>query len=395
MSPSVLSRPACLALLVSAGFVAGCGALLGIHDSEAGTPSDDAGPDAKEDSGSSSPVDSDRLDASEAGLDDSASVDADVIDAEGRLSDAADPDLWATPTPTMIMYISDVTGDGKADLIGVEPNDVVVWPSDGTRFVPGSTPWLSQTLVGQIRSAGQQTVFFVDVSGDGVADAVVDGDDAISVAVSHKNGFGALTPWSTFPFSPDLLLAFADTNGDGTADAIGVDFDGIWVALSSGTAFPSPSETMWLTTLFFGGCSPGDAFADVTGSGRNDLIGLNGEILVEPSMGSAFDLDGGSAWAGDSCGLKGNFFADVNGDGKADAIAVSTSGIQVLLSTGTSFEVGPSGADWTTVPFYGAVATFFADVNGDKRADAIAVDNGSVLVWLSNGSSFVSAAGDD
>ena len=117
-------------------------------------------------------------------------------------------------------------------------------------------------------------------------------------------------------------------------------------------------------------------------------------ILVLPLTGSAFDSDGGTDW-GDSCGSEGNFFADVNGDGMADAIAVSPGGIQVLLSTGTSFAPGPSGVDWTTVPFYGAVATFFADVNGDKRADAIAVDNGSVLVWLSNGSSFVSAVGDD
>ena len=84
-------------------------------------------------------------------------------------------------------------------------------------------------------------------------------------------------------------------------------------------------------------------------------------------------------------GVHGIFFADVDGDGKADAIVVNDDMVVVRRSTGTSF--GPNEA-WTTNPYFGSHGTFFADVNGDGKADAIVVNDDNVVVRLSTGTSF-------
>ncbi|MHC5732323.1 MAG: hypothetical protein ACYTXY_51355, partial [Nostoc sp.] len=43
---------------------------------------------------------------------------------------------------------------------------------------------------------------------------------------------------------------------------------------------------------------------------------------------------------------------------------------------------------WTQNPYYGSRGTFFTDVTGDGRADAIVVNDDKVTVRRSNGSSF-------
>jgi hypothetical protein len=71
------------------------------------------------------------------------------------------------------------------------------------------------------------------------------------------------------------------------------------------------------------------------------------------------------------------FFADVNGDGKADALAVKSDGIRVRYSDGSQFR---SEEKLTSSPFSGTVQTAFADVTGDKKADAIAIDRDTITV---------------
>ena len=62
-------------------------------------------------------------------------------------------------------------------------------------------------------------------------------------------------------------------------------------------------------------------------------------------------------------GEDGNKFADVDGDGLADAIAVDFSSIFVRLSNGSEFPL--PHVDWTSGTFYGTRQTSFADVTGD------------------------------
>jgi len=64
---------------------------------------------------------------------------------------------------------------------------------------------------------------------------------------------------------------------------------------------------------------------------------------------------------------------------------VGDGGVSVKLSSGSGFG---STTAWTTNPYYGNIGTFFSDVTGDAKADAIAVNTGGTTVRRSNGSSF-------
>src|SRR5262249_12948681 len=117
-------------------------------------------------------------------------------------------------------------------------------------------------------------------------------------------------------------------------------------------------------------------FADVTGDGRADAILVNSDhIVVRTSSGAGFPASTQSNWTATSwMGRKGTAFADATGDGKADAIGVDDDGIYVRPSNGSSFPQA-LGSRWTSVSWYGIHGTYFADVTGDGKADAIGVDD--------------------
>jgi hypothetical protein len=192
--------------------------------------------------------------------------------------------------------------------------------------------------------------------------------------------------WTGGPYYGSIGTYFADVNGDGKADAIAVNNDTVTVRLSTGTSF-GPNQD-WTGGPYYG--TAGTFFADVTGNGKADAIVVNNTtITVRLSTGTSFGPNQDWTPAGwvqfPFTGVLGIFFADVNGDGKADAIVVSDTTVTVYPSNGTSF--GP-GQDWTGGPYYGTRGTYFADVNGDGKADAIVVNDTTVTVRLSTGTSF-------
>ena len=85
-------------------------------------------------------------------------------------------------------------------------------------------------------------------------------------------------------------------------------------------------------------------------------------------------------------GQRGTYFADVSGNGKDDAIVVNNDRVTVRRSDGYKFLPNES---WTDNPYYGQRGTYFADVNGDKKADAIVVNDDKVTVRRSNGYKFL------
>jgi hypothetical protein len=148
---------------------------------------------------------------------------------------------------------------------------------------------------------------------------------------------------------------------------------------------PVASAVTWTATGFAG--SLGTFLADVDGDGKADAIALNSDgILVRRSSGGAPLLDSQS-WSGAFTGSKATFFADVTGDGKADAIAVNASDVRVHPSTGTSFST-PTPDIWYTGGIFGDIGNDVADVNGDGKADIIALSTGGIVVGISTGSSF-------
>jgi len=129
----------------------------------------------------------------------------------------------------------------------------------------------------------------------------------------------------------------------------------------------------------------GAYFADVTGDGKADAIVVNDDkIVVRRSNGSSF-LPNENWTTNPYFGSRGTFFADVTGDGMADAIVVTDNQTVVRRSNGTSFLPNEI---WTG-SFSGERGTAFADVNDNNTADAIRVDDTQVIVRVSNGTDFL------
>jgi VCBS repeat protein len=295
---------------------------------------------------------------------------------------------------------SDVNGDGKADAIAVNSDGIAVRLSTGSAFSNAnpSHRWLVGSFSGSVGT------YFADVTGDGKADAIAVSSDGIAVRPSTGTSFSSSNVthrWTVSGFSGSIGTFFADVNGDGKADAIAVNSDGIAVHLSSGAYFSSANLTQrWTVGGFYGNI--GTFFADVNGDGKADAIAVNTNgISVHPSTGSYFAVTTPSSRAtiGGYYGTVGTFFADANGDGKADAIAVNQEDIAVETSRGLTFGSSKGGTTappyWTRTSFFGDVGTFFADVNGDARADAIAVNGDGIAVLLSEGWNFVKATPDN
>jgi len=143
---------------------------------------------------------------------------------------------------------------------------------------------------------------------------------------------------------------------------------------------PYGARSNWTGGAFFG--SHGTFFADVTGDGQADAISsIASGLYVRRSVGTSFTPN--ETWSNvEFVGGAGVYFADVTGDGAADAIASWANGLFVRRSTGSVFN--PTNEQWTTVDCWGPNGTYFADVDGDGRADAITGLSDSVVVRLAN-----------
>ena len=140
----------------------------------------------------------------------------------------------------------------------------------------------------------------------------------------------------------------------------------------------------WTELPFIG--SRRNYFADINGDGKEDAITSNigTYISVRKSNGNTFGQAETFSYT-DYFGKKGTFFADVTGDGKADAIAINITETLVRRSTGAYFSVPET---WSNGFLSGTKGTFFADVTGDGKADAIVVEESGVKIYRSNGVSF-------
>ncbi|MCB9593336.1 MAG: VCBS repeat-containing protein [Sandaracinaceae bacterium] len=281
------------------------------------------------------------------------------------------------------------TGDGVLSpfdvlavraLYGRPRGTVVVARNDGGALQP---EWV---LAVDERLASLDGVALADVTGDGRDDLAGFDPEARQWWVMAA-GDGALGPATSFGSWSDLDVAHAlvgDLDGDGRADAVGVTADGQWyLGHSSGEAFEPPR---WIGALL------GDPLVgDLDGDGRDDAIavdlatgawwgarsvgavptdGLATAELLRDELGPAFEHRVG----------------DVDGDGAADLVAWWRASGQWEIAASSDGRV----STWTSEHGQAASARGLADVDGDGRDDAVVYEIGRGI-WFgraSTGSAF-------
>ncbi len=196
-------------------------------------------------------------------------------------------------------FLADVTGDGRADIVGF--GDAGVWVSlnngDGTFQAPRLVVANFAVEAGGWR-VDRHPRFLADLTGDGGADIVGFGDAGVWVSLNNGNGTFAAPKLvvENFAFSaggwrvdrhPRYL---ADLTGDGRADVVGFGDAGVWVSLSTGGGtFAAPSLAVRNFAFSAGGWRVDRHprfLADLTGDGRADIVGFgNAGVWVELNKG--------------------------------------------------------------------------------------------------------------
>jgi hypothetical protein len=237
--------------------------------------------------------------------------------------------------------LADVDGDRRLDLV-LTANDGFVRLLSGTGN--GSFQFVRDFAFG----FGVNSAAVGDMNGDGRADLVTANDSTNSIAITLADGRGGFLEPRTFAAGVGAdNVRLADFNGDGRLDAV---------------------VANWLNRLV-NDEGPGDPY----GASVGVLLG-NGDGTLGPMQ--AYDIVDAITVA----------VADFNRDGRPDlAVAGFNEAVMVLLGNGDgTFQRG------ATVVLGGSPSIVAArDVNGDGRADVVAVndqsDAGSLDVLLGNG----------
>ncbi|WP_433301420.1 FG-GAP repeat domain-containing protein [Actinoplanes sp. CA-030573] len=250
-------------------------------------------------------------------------------------------------------------------------------------------------------------------NGDARADMIVHGGTDVSVRFNTGSawdgGRSVSSGWGRYHGLqvPDGLgrLYFADFNGDHRTDMIVHSGTDISVRLNTGSGFDGGRSVSSGWGRYHGMQIPNGLgrlyFADFNGDGRADMFVHGGtDLSVRLNTGSGFDggrsvSSGWGRYHGMDVpdGLGRLYFADFNGDGRADLIVHGGTDVSVRLNTGSGFDGGWSvSSGWgryhgLQVP-NGLGRLYFADFNGDHRTDMIVHSGTDVSVRLNTGSGF-------
>src|ERR1700730_2253990 len=306
-------------------------------------------------------------------------------------------------------FLADLTGDGRADIIGF--GDAGVWTArnngDGTfqamKFVVADLGYDHGWRV------DQHPRFVADITGDGRADLIGFGDAGVWVAVGNGDGtfqaprlvvtdLGYDDGWRVDQ-NPRFVV---DVTGDGRADLVGFGTDGVWVALSNGDGTFAPPKLVlagfdqaqgWDGTkhLRIMGDLNGDHRADIIGFGDAGVYSAisNGDGAFAAATFILAEMGYNNGWRIEN---HPRFAADVTGDGKADLVGFGDDGVWVSVTGGSGAKLVLAGFCYNQgwrVPLH---PRYLADLNGDRKADIIGFGDAGVWVALSNGDGSFQAA---
>ncbi|NEQ99481.1 MAG: hypothetical protein F6K30_22715, partial [Cyanothece sp. SIO2G6] len=310
--------------------------------------------------------------------------------------------------------LADVNGDGRVDIVGFSHDMVVValGQEGGTFSSPKVAFRGNFTVVDGWTSQNIYPRQLADVNGDGRADIVGFGHDAVMVSLGQEDGtfaapntdytesFTIAMGWEKQDKYPRFL---ADVNGDSRADIVGFGRNFVTVSLADENGQFTPE-----TIAYGGGLTPGidrvqDLYprqvADINGDGRADLVafghhGVAAALAQEDGTfaphktvhGTSFTI-GKGGWS--SQNRYPRQVIDVNGDGRADIVGFASTVVVVSLAkedgTFAPQQTVHTGYDvqggWTSQNQF---PRQLADVNGDGRVDIVGFSQNDVHVSFSN-----------
>ncbi|TWP49535.1 VCBS repeat-containing protein [Lentzea tibetensis] len=307
-------------------------------------------------------------------------------------------------------FLADITGDGRADIVGFGNAGVFTAVARGDGGFGPAQFVLADFGFDQGWRIPQHPRFVTDVNGDGRADIVGIGNAGVFTAMSLGNGgfappqfvlaaFGTGRPFSRF--------FVADVNADGRNDLYSSSPRGIDIAIAQADGrYTGPVfATSEFSTTFNG--FPFDAIrvADVTGDRRAELLAFrtNGPIRIV----TATPRRDGSGTYPASIPAQSNTtsspqlmdaIADITGDSQADLVAFgqvepgSHSAVSRFAGTFADFapasETFGAGSGWRADRPRTVV-----DITGDKRADIVGFGDAGVFTAVARGDGGFAPAG--
>lgn len=280
----------------------------------------------------------------------------------------------------------DVNGDGKPDLIvfGADFNQKpILFLNDGAGQFQAGIP-LNISGGNEFRNA------VGDLNGDGKADlAFVRATDeeqrGVSVAFSTGAGFGEPIQIPLGGYGYPAALRMADLNGDGKLDLMATEDFGNRVSIILNNGGGSFS----VRAIYSGGYSPvASASGDFDRDGKTDLAVINYDqtLSIITGLGAGQFLAPLAFDQADKF-LRATVLADLNVDGKKDAVVALGNQAGVLVAYGDG--AGSFGSPKTYMAGRDNNDVAVADFNKDSKPDIVVVGGnlqsaGSVNLLLAN-----------
>ncbi|MBB2943434.1 hypothetical protein FB565_003147 [Actinoplanes lutulentus] len=291
------------------------------------------------------------------------------------------------------VHFADINADGRADYLLTHTSGVIDQWINGGVAPDGTVAWTSHRAVTTGRS-GPARWHFPDMNADGVAEMVRLDVDAMMQSIYRADGRLFSDHRGGYAVESDTQYLYADFDGDGHGDHVHVRSDGsVEVAINLAFGGVGPFEKPEIAASGVGASGDRIRFADLDGDRRADYLVLadDGSIRAWINGGR-----GSNGWAwypagtvASGVGVTSNQvrLADIDGDGKADYLAVNhfTGDTRMWRNASTgngSFPWLPLGS----ITVGNSSRVVFADIDGDRRADYLQVNNdSSVQAWLNGG----------
>ncbi|MFZ1919578.1 MAG: FG-GAP-like repeat-containing protein [Terriglobales bacterium] len=296
------------------------------------------------------------------------------------------------------LIVGDFNGDGKPDVATFNDSDPSATADSVSIFMNTSNGTFAAPNVFEAGGETPTSIVTGDFNGDGKLDIAVLEYDSSSqplLGILLGNGDGTFQPVITSSTNNfGMWMAAADFNGDGKTDLI------MLANATEGSAevFLSNGDGTFTAGQVYDSGGRGSAVVaagDVNGDGKPDVVIAN---QCEPINGDVNCANGSiSVLLGNGDGtfnpapsqvvtdgnLQSMSLADLNADGKLDAVATTETGVAVFLGNGDGTFQAPT--IYAALEVAQNVQMAIADLNGDGGLDIVQPSGSQLAILYSQG----------